>query len=519
MSDAATRNWSSTRSRTVDGSPLDRAAFNADGLLPAIIQQWDTGEVLMLGWMDREALRRTLTEGRVTFWSRSRQEYWRKGDTSGHVQYVRGAALDCDADTLLVHGRAGRRRLPHRHAHLLRRRPAPGRRGIRARRLTTPNDDEEHPTCRPPPRASRSSPRCCPTTASCPSCASSSPTARRPSASTASSRRAARARFLLESAEQGGIWSRYSFVGVSSFGVLTEATVGVEWQDYGLSAERALGDAADLAPLAALEPLFERWRTADVAGRAAAHRRPRRLHRLGGDPPDRAPAEPAAGRLRRCRDRRSPSSPSSSSSTTARAPCSSSRRAERRRRRARGALGRRAGAPRPACSDASPRPSEAWLAEIDLATRRRPRRIAPRRPTSSPPSTRSKEYIREGDIFQVVISQRFEQEATAHPIDVYRVLRSLNPSPYMYLLHLDDPAGEPYWIVGSSPEALVKVQDGRVFTHPIAGSKPRGATPEAGRRPRGRAARRPQGAGRAPHARRPRPQRPREGLHGGHASR
>ena len=81
---------------------LDRAAFDAAGLLPAVIQQWDTREVLMLGWMDAEALRRTLTEGRVTFWSRSRQEYWRKGDTSGHAQYVRGAALDCDADTLLV---------------------------------------------------------------------------------------------------------------------------------------------------------------------------------------------------------------------------------------------------------------------------------------------------------------------------------------------------------------------------------------------------------------------------------
>lgn len=87
---------------TPGGSPLDRAAFNADGLLPAIIQQWDTGEVLMLGWMDREAMRRTLSEGRVTFWSRSRQEYWRKGDTSGHAQFVREAALDCDADALLV---------------------------------------------------------------------------------------------------------------------------------------------------------------------------------------------------------------------------------------------------------------------------------------------------------------------------------------------------------------------------------------------------------------------------------
>lgn len=83
-------------------SVLERVSFNSDGLLPAIIQQWDTREVLMLGYMDAEALRRTLTEGRVTFWSRSRQEYWRKGDTSGNAQYVRAAAFDCDADTLLV---------------------------------------------------------------------------------------------------------------------------------------------------------------------------------------------------------------------------------------------------------------------------------------------------------------------------------------------------------------------------------------------------------------------------------
>lgn len=72
------------------------------GLVAAIIQQHDTREVLMLGWMDDEALRRTLAEGRVTFWSRSRQEYWRKGDTSGHYQYVKSVSLDCDGDALLV---------------------------------------------------------------------------------------------------------------------------------------------------------------------------------------------------------------------------------------------------------------------------------------------------------------------------------------------------------------------------------------------------------------------------------
>ncbi|NYG17139.1 phosphoribosyl-AMP cyclohydrolase [Arthrobacter psychrochitiniphilus] len=72
------------------------------GLVAAIIQQFDSKEVLMLGWMDNEALRRTLSSGRVTFYSRSRQEYWRKGDTSGHFQYVKSAALDCDGDALLI---------------------------------------------------------------------------------------------------------------------------------------------------------------------------------------------------------------------------------------------------------------------------------------------------------------------------------------------------------------------------------------------------------------------------------
>jgi phosphoribosyl-AMP cyclohydrolase len=72
------------------------------GLVCAVVQQHGTGEVLMVGWMDDEALHRTLTTGRTWFYSRSRQEYWRKGDTSGHVQWVRSVALDCDGDALLV---------------------------------------------------------------------------------------------------------------------------------------------------------------------------------------------------------------------------------------------------------------------------------------------------------------------------------------------------------------------------------------------------------------------------------
>ena len=80
---------------------LAQVTYNADGLVPAIVQDATTGEVLMMAWMTAETLRLTLTEGRTVFWSRSRQEVWRKGDTSGEVQYVREAYYDCDGDTLL----------------------------------------------------------------------------------------------------------------------------------------------------------------------------------------------------------------------------------------------------------------------------------------------------------------------------------------------------------------------------------------------------------------------------------
>jgi phosphoribosyl-AMP cyclohydrolase len=80
---------------------LDAVQFDSAGLAPAIVQEQSTGEVLMVGWMNRESLRRTLETGRTWFWSRSRQELWCKGETSGDRQYVRRAAYDCDMDALL----------------------------------------------------------------------------------------------------------------------------------------------------------------------------------------------------------------------------------------------------------------------------------------------------------------------------------------------------------------------------------------------------------------------------------
>ena len=81
---------------------LESVAFDANGLVAAIAQRHDTGEVLMLAWMNRDAVRETLETGRVTYWSRSRRSLWRKGETSGHIQTLRSLRIDCDGDALLL---------------------------------------------------------------------------------------------------------------------------------------------------------------------------------------------------------------------------------------------------------------------------------------------------------------------------------------------------------------------------------------------------------------------------------
>ena len=87
---------------SLDPTIAARLKRDAQGLVPAVVQDATSHAVLMMGWMDDEALHRTLTTRRGTYWSRSRQEYWVKGETSGHVQHVREVRLDCDGDTLLV---------------------------------------------------------------------------------------------------------------------------------------------------------------------------------------------------------------------------------------------------------------------------------------------------------------------------------------------------------------------------------------------------------------------------------
>ena len=287
--------------------------------------------------------------------------------------------------------------------------------------------------------------------------------------------------FLLESAEQGGIWSRFSFVGVGSLGVLTQGraddgTDRAVWLDYGVSADRALGADAPTAPLEALAHLYARWSTPQVDGHPPltgglvgfiGWEAVRQLERLPDVPPaDFAVPGQALSFVSELvvLDHRQ-----GTATLIASVLNDGTDDADTQWAHAQAALDR--------LQTGIAQPSEAWIADVDLTTVATP---IPRVSAADYEAAveRSKEYIRDGDVFQVVISQRFDHEITAEPIDVYRVLRALNPSPYMYLLTLEGPAGDSYSIVGSSPEALVKVQGRRVIMHPIAGSRPRGETPE-----------------------------------------
>ncbi|AXE54531.1 chorismate-binding protein [Aurantimicrobium sp. MWH-Uga1] len=283
--------------------------------------------------------------------------------------------------------------------------------------------------------------------------------------------------FLLESAEQGGIWSRFSFVGISSYGVITDHGGTPQWQDFGLSSQDAFGGEIPSTGLSALDALYRHWKTPHIEGMPPltgalvgfiGWEAIRELENLPSAPP----ADFSIPRQGLSFSREvivldhkfgtvtlisnvlvlgdSPSAEELFTSAQARLDD----------------LQHRLSVPGPV-----------GLAHIDLETIAEPRLRTPKQEFLDAVVT-SKKHIVDGDVFQVVISQRFDADNSASPEDVYRVLRSLNPSPYMYLLALETVDGIPYSIVGSSPEALVKVSNGRVFTHPIAGSRPRGANPE-----------------------------------------
>lgn len=284
--------------------------------------------------------------------------------------------------------------------------------------------------------------------------------------------------FLLESAEQGGIWSRYSFVGVAAFGALTEQRGRPVWQDWGLPASRAFGSGGITGDyLEALDDLHSHWASPRVPGLPPltgglvgyiGWDAVRLLERLPDAPPSDY-AVPELGMIFASEVVAIDHLEGTVSlivtvpNDAEYMPDTAWRDAQRRL----DALERRLGTP-----------TDALLAEVDFGLAPEPTARTVREDYLASVET-AKQHIRDGDVFQVVIAQRFDLPTAASPLDVYRVLRQLNPSPYMYLIAHERPDGAPVAVVGSSPEALVKVEGGRIYSHPIAGSRPRGATPEA----------------------------------------
>lgn len=282
--------------------------------------------------------------------------------------------------------------------------------------------------------------------------------------------------FLLESADQAGKWSRYSFIGVNTHGVLTERDGQSVWMDHGLAEEKAFGGPLPQDPLDALDTLVSRYSGPHLEGAPPflggvvgyiGWDAVRVLENLPNPPRADHPVpwlhmalvsdlvvfdhhtseviliaivhldgaasqrdyDDAVARLDALHRRLL--EPTSSLLSIRQEPST------------------HAGEPQ--------MPREDFLAMVEVA----------------------KKHIRDGDVFQVVLSQRLEAPVNAGALEVYRVLRSLNPSPYMYLLECSGVDGVAYQVVGSSPEALVTVKNSRAYSHPIAGSRPRGLSPEA----------------------------------------
>jgi len=281
--------------------------------------------------------------------------------------------------------------------------------------------------------------------------------------------------FLLESADQGGKWSRYSFMGVSVHGILLEHDSTPVWRSMGMDEDEAFGQPMPADPLDALRVLNERWISDPVpglppfSGGLVGHlgwEIVRFLERLPNAP--RPTHRPPSVFLSLVRDFVAFDHHTSEVVLVAlvhsQVPAGAAQYAE--------ALARIEDLHKTLASPTS----------STLNQRAEPEEVPPE-PSIAPEDfyrmvERAKKHITDGDVFQVVLSQQFTLPVTADALAVYRVLRQLNPSPYMYLLECEDAHGVAYQVVGSSPEALVSVRNRRVYSHPIAGSRPRGETPE-----------------------------------------
>ena len=475
---------------------------DTSGLITAVVQEEHSGDVLMVGWMDDLALHRTLTTGRSTFYSRSRREYWVKGETSGHRQWVREVRLDCDGDTVLIKVRqeGGACHTGDHSCFDARVLPAVVTSEVgpaMSASAVTPSLEEF--------RRQATDRRVIPVYRRLLADAETAIGLYRKLAQNRSGS------YLLESAEQG-VWSRYSFIGVNAAATLTERGGEAVWTGHAPAGLPSGGD-----PLAALRETLRLLHT--PAGRGLppftsglvgflSYDAVRRVERLPDGNVDDLELPELAFLL---------------ASDLA-------------------VLDHHDGevwlvANAINFDDSDERVDEAYAdavsrveAMTELLARPTPSSVVsaafgdqtlPIRRQRTPEQFQGAvaaavEEIKAGEAFQIVVSQRFEVDTTADALDIYRVLRLTNPSPYMYLLRLTDKRGREFDIVGSLAGGTGHGQ-GRHSRHP-SDRRLQAARRDAarGRGPRGGAARRPQGTVRARDARRPGPQRSGPGLPAGH---
>ena len=283
--------------------------------------------------------------------------------------------------------------------------------------------------------------------------------------------------FLLESAEHGGVWSRWSIVGAASSATLTEQDGEVHWVGRPPVGVPTTGPATD-----ALRATMEALATEPIAGPAAPHRRHGRCHHLRRRAPLGACPATTPDELRLpevalmlATDLAVLDHADGSILLVANA-VNYDDTDERVEQAWADAVARLDAMTRALAAPADSTVAVVDTAAVDAAMARVRSNTTPERYEEV--VELAKEDIRAGEVFQVVLSQRFSLDCPADPLDVYRALRASNPSPYMYLFRLPHPDGSSYAVVGSSPEALVRVTGERAITHPIAGSRPRGKTPE-----------------------------------------
>ena len=284
--------------------------------------------------------------------------------------------------------------------------------------------------------------------------------------------------FILESAEYGGNWSRYSFIGVNSLAQLRADEHGqANWLGKVPAGVPEHGDVIDVAraTLATLKsphvdglPSLTSGLVGTVGWDAIRHWEPT----LRGDAPnetgqpelvlalatDMAVVDHVSGSVWLI------ANAVNVDDKPARADSAFDQAVDRLDRMQRSA--------------STPTPGEARVSVIDRSVRQPELRFRTAKHEYEQWVEAARQHIIDGDVFQVVVSQRLDIDSPADPFDVYRVLRTLNPSPYMYFMALTDARGRDFNVIGSSPETLIKVDNGHAMTYPIAGSRPRGATPE-----------------------------------------